>query len=450
MTPAAPAVAASSPAGSAASALPDAGELRVDLRRIKDDVLALAAIGKSGQNQGIYRMAFTDEDMAGKRWLLNRIEECGLEPASDGAANISGILPGEIDSPRVYVGSHIDTVPCAGMLDGALGVVAGLECLRAMRAAGLRPRRSVELIAFSDEEGRFGGTFGSEAFTGVLAPDKLHQAADLGGTALRDAMLAQGLDPMRALEARRRPDEIAAYLELHIEQGPVLHEQRLQVGIVERITGLRSWSLSLVGEANHAGTTPMDYRRDAFMGLADFAHELPRILDENGGPESRATIGKAEIRPGAPNSVPGRVDFSLDFRDPDSALLDELSEAFQKALAAVSRRRRLQFELRVQGEIEPVASHPALVGILHEESDRLGLRSLPMLSGAAHDAQLVGRIAPMAMVFVPSQGGLSHSPAEWTPWEDIEAGANLLLAALCRLACEDLPNPAESAESAEP
>lgn len=414
----------------------------IDLRRIKEDIFALASIGRRDDDQGIYRMAFTDEDMAGKHWLLHRIEENGLAPASDGAANISGVLAGKTDTPRVFVGSHIDTVPCAGMLDGTLGVVVGLECLRAIKAAGIVPERTLELIAFSDEEGRFGGTFGSEAFTGTLTPDKLHQAADLGGTPLRDAMLGQGLDPMKALEARRPPDEIEAYLELHIEQGPVLYEQRLQVGIVDRITGLRSWALSLSGETNHAGTTPMDYRKDAFMGLADFAHELPRILDENGGAHSRATIGRAEILPGAPNSVPGRVDFSLDFRDPESAVLDELSEAFQKSIAAVSRRRGLKFEFNVQGAILPVESHPGIVRILKTEADKLGLRSLQMLSGAAHDAQLVGRIAPMAMVFVPSQGGMSHSPAEWTPWEDIEAGARLMLAALCELACGNLkPTP---------
>jgi len=406
----------------------------IDIERIKADILTLAAIGRNERDRGIYRMAFTDEDMEAKRWLLHRIEETGLEPASDGAANISGILPGKSDSPRIFVGSHIDTVPCAGMLDGTLGVVCGLECLRALKATGVRPDHTIELIAFSDEEGRFGGTFGSEAFTGILTPDKLEGAADLGGTRLVDAMLEQGLDPIRSLEARRSPDEIEAYLELHIEQGPVLDREGLQVGIVDHITGLRSWSLRFTGEANHAGTTPMDYRKDAFMGLADFAHELPRILEENGGVHSRATIGKAEIRPGAPNSVPGSVDFALDFRDPSTDTLEELSLAIQKALAAISRRRGLQFEFSVQGEIQPVASDEGLVGILESQAGQLGLRFQRMLSGAAHDAQLVGRIAPMAMVFVPSRGGLSHSPAEWTAWEDIEAGARLMLAALCKLA----------------
>jgi len=409
-------------------------DFKVDIERIKSDILELAKIGFNEQDRGIYRMAFTEEDMEGKRWLLNRIEEAGLEPASDGAANISGILPGKEDSSRVFVGSHIDTVPCAGMLDGTLGVVVGLECLRVLHGAGATLEKTIELIAFSDEEGRFGGTFGSEAFTGLLTLEKLRSAADLDGMPLHDAMLNQGLDPMRALDARRVPESIDSYLELHIEQGPVLDERQLQVGVVESITGLQSWSLRFEGVANHAGTTPMDYRKDAFMGLADFAHELPRILAENGGVNSRATIGNAEILPGAPNSVPGAVEFSLDFRDPSTEVLAELSLAFQKALAAISRRRGLQFDFHVQGEILPVASDQRLLEILRGEAERLELKSLSMLSGAAHDAQLVGRIAPMAMIFVPSRGGLSHSPDEWTSWEDIEAGANLMLASLCKLA----------------
>lgn len=409
-------------------------DLSVDLERIKADIHSLAAIGHNADDRGIYRMAFTDADMEGKRWLLHRIEENELEGASDGAANISGILHGEEETPRIFVGSHIDTVPCAGMLDGTLGVVVGLECLRTLRSSGLDLKRTIELIAFSDEEGRFGGMFGSEAFSGALTPEKLQGAVDLDQTRLSDAMLAHGLDPVKALDARRSPDSITAYLELHIEQGPVLDRGLLQVGIVERITGLQSWSLRLVGEANHAGTTPMDFRKDALMGLADFAHEIPRILEENGGEHSRATIGKAEIQPGAPNSVPGLVVFSLDFRDPEVDTLDALSQAFQKALAAISRRRGLKFEINVQGNIAPVPCADALKDTLETAAQRLGLRYQRMLSGAAHDAQMVGRIAPMAMIFVPSRNGMSHSPAEWTAWEDIRAGANLMLHALIELA----------------
>lgn len=414
--------------------------LRVEIERIKSDILTLAAIGKNEQDHGIYRMAFTDKDMEGKQWLLKRIEENGLSPDSDGAANISGILPGKIDSPRIFVGSHIDTVPCAGMLDGALGVIVGLECLRVIDTSGLPLEKSLELIAFSDEEGRFGGTFGSEAFTGTLGPGKIEKAKDLGGVRLSDAMLAQGLDPVKALEARRSPRQIDSYLELHIEQGSVLDEDNLQVGIVENITGLRSWSLRFTGEANHAGTTPMKYRKDALMGLADFAHEIPRILEENGDQHSRATIGKAEVLPGAPNSVPATVEFSLDFRDPSTTILDDLAVAFQRALSAIARRRKLMFDYTEQGKILPIASDPKIVTMLETHAKNLGLSHIRMLSGAAHDAQLVGRIAPMAMVFVPSKGGLSHSPSEWTDWSDIEAGANVMLATLYQLASQPLPS----------
>ncbi|MBT8043466.1 MAG: Zn-dependent hydrolase [Verrucomicrobiae bacterium] len=408
--------------------------LRVDLEQIKANVLELAAIGRNADDRGIYRMAFTDKDMEAKRWLAERIKNAGLIASTDGAANVSGLLDCGIGGARLFVGSHIDTVPCAGMLDGALGVIVGLECLRVLAQSGLELASDIELIAFSDEEGRFGGTMGSEAFTGTLTLEKMQTATDLNGISLHDAMTAQGLDPLDALDARRDMDDIRAYLELHIEQGPVLDEEHLQVGVVNQITGLRSWALRFTGVANHAGTTPMHYRKDAFMALADFAHEIPRILDENGGENSRATIGKAEILPGAPNSVPGTVEFSLDFRDPSTEILDELSLAFQKALAAISRRRGLMFEYNVQGEIQPVTSDNELVEILTDQADRLKLRSKVMLSGAAHDAQLVGRIAPMAMIFVPSQGGLSHSPDEWTAWEDIEAAANLMLATLYQLA----------------
>jgi len=409
-------------------------ELAVDITRIKEDILTLAAIGRNEADRGVYRQAFTDADMEGKRWLLHRIEENGLEPASDGAANISGLLRAKSETPHIIVGSHIDTVPCAGTLDGTLGVVVGLECLRVLRAADITPAKTLELIAFSDEEGRFGGMFGSEAFCGFLNLEKLQCTTDLDGTTLTDAMLAQGLDPLRALDARRDPASIDCYLELHIEQGPVLDRELEQVGIVERITGLQTWSLRLLGESNHAGTTPMDYRRDALMGLADFAHEIPRILDENGVETSRATIGKAQIQPGAANTVPGIVEFSLDFRDPDEKVLRELADAFQKALAAICRRRQLQFEYTVQGNIKPVASDERLVDLLDQNAKQLGLRHRRMLSSAAHDAQQVGRIAPMAMIFVPSKSGQSHSPSEWTSWDDIEAGANLMLGTLRELA----------------
>ena len=412
------------------------GDLRVDLERIKRDVRSLAAIGRDPGDRGIYRMAFTDADMVGKRWLEDRITDAGLSPSIDGAANVSGTLHGASELPRVMVGSHIDTVPCAGALDGALGVIIGLECLRRLRESGHSFSRTLELIAFSDEEGRFGGMLGSESVCGQINPERLATMADLDGLALHDAMARHGLAADAALEAARPADSIAAYLELHIEQGPVLDRLQCPIGIVDEITGLFTWSVTLRGEANHAGTTPMEMRNDAFMGLADFAHEIPRILDENGGERSRATIGKAQIMPGAANTVPGAVEFSLDVRDTSDALLDELAAAFRKALSAIARRRDLMFEFEQKSHLRPVTCEERIVRLIESSAERLEVGHQRMPSGAAHDAQIMGRMVPVGMIFVPSKNGQSHSPAEWTAWPDIEAGANVMLRVLSHLASD--------------
>lgn len=415
--------------------------LNVSLTRIKEDILELSKIGRNEEDRGIYRMAFTDADMDGKRWLIDRIKQANLEPTVDGAANVSAHLRGDPSLPTLLLGSHIDTVPCAGALDGALGVVVGLECMRCLKDAGVQPRHGIELIAFSDEEGRFGGMFGSQAVCGQITPEKIDTMHDLDGIRLHDELLRHGYDPLHALDAARSPESIAGYLELHIEQGPVLDRLRKPIGIVDQITGLFTWSVWFRGEANHAGTTPMQMRRDAFLGLAEFAHEIARILEENGTEQSRATIGKAQIMPGAPNTVPGLVEFSLDVRDPSDQVLTELADAFRKALSAIARRRNLMFEFKQQSYIAPVTCGTALVAELKRQAEASGLDYITMPSGAAHDAQILGRMVPAAMLFVPSKGGLSHSPAEWTAWSDIEIAGNLLLRTLQHLsASSDFAN----------
>lgn len=409
---------------------------RVNIDRIKKNVLELATIGRSGEDRGIYRMAFSDADMEGKRWLLDRIDEAGLMSNSDGAGNIFGRLDpdnaADGDKPSILMGSHIDTVPCAGALDGSLGVVVALECLQTLREQGVSLSLPLELVAFSDEEGRFGGMFGSQAFCGRITPDTFHNK-DLDGIELGDAMLRQGMDPVKALDAARSRETVEAYIELHIEQGPVLDQSAIPVGIVENITGLFKWQVRFLGNANHAGTTPMDMRQDAFMGLADFAHELPRILEENGGENSRATIGKAEILPGSANTVPGTVEFSLDVRDTDKDVLEELSKAAQKVLSAIARRRGLRYEYEAMSWIDPVRCDSAVVQVLEQSAQALELGYKCMPSGAAHDAQILGGLTRMGMVFAPSRDGKSHTPEEWTAWEDIEAAANVCINALVEL-----------------
>jgi len=415
-----------------------APSLSVRADRLRHDVQTLGRIGLNPKDGGLYRMAFTPADLEGKAWLRSRLEEAGIPCRVDGAGNHFGRLEGsDPQAPAVLIGSHLDTVPCAGTLDGSLGVITGLECLRRLKETGVELKRPVELVAFSDEEGRFGGMFGSQAFAGDITPKTLHESTALDGTRLEDALRECGFEPFDALEARRDPATLDSYLELHIEQGPVLDRLNKPVGIVEAITGLFRWVVRFRGDANHAGTTPMTMRNDAFMGLADFAHEIPRILDENGGEHSRATIGKAEILPGAPNTVPGLVEFSLDVRDTSAGVLDDLRDAFRKALQAIARRRSLVFEFEEQSKLEPVQCDPDLVAALEERAQGLDIPYERMPSGAAHDAQLLAKVTRTVMIFVPSREGRSHTPAEWTSWNDVEVGANLALHTLHHLATRD-------------
>ncbi|NIP73281.1 MAG: Zn-dependent hydrolase [Gammaproteobacteria bacterium] len=407
--------------------------LRVNFERLQRDIEELGAVGRC-EDHGVYRMAFTEGDVAGRAWLQAKIREAGLGFYVDGAANIHARLGWDGERPSVMTGSHLDSVPGAGHLDGALGVVVGLECLRRLRELDRPLRLPLESISFSDEEGRFGGMLGSQAVSGRLTPEDIYNARDLEGNSLIEAMRGCGFNAMDALRARRAPESVHAFVELHIEQGPVLDRRGIPVGIVDAIAGLFKWEVRLLGGANHAGGTPMDMRKDAFQGLAELANEIPRILEENGSAHSVATIGRVELSPGAANVVPGRAEFSLEVRDTDPRVLQELADAFRKALSAIARRRDLMFEFEVLSEIPPIRCDPGILEIIQETSQALDAPSLVLSSGAAHDTQMMAGLARAGMIFVPSKDGRSHSPAEWTQWEDIETGANVTLNTLYRLA----------------
>jgi len=408
-------------------------ELRINSRRLREDIDTLSRIGRR-EDQGIYRMAFSAGDMAGRHWFHQRITDGGLEFHQDGAANLYARLQWDENTPSMMAGSHLDTVPGAGHLDGALGVVCALEALRVLKEADITLKRPLEAVSFSDEEGRFGGMLGSQAVAGLVTPEYLYNACDLEGVSLADAMAGQGFDVQEALHAQRISGSIHAYVELHIEQGPVLDRQGISIGIVDAITGLFKWEIRLIGAANHAGTTPMNMRADAFQGLAEFAGQIDRVLAEYGSPHSTATIGRAELMPGAANVIPGQVVFSLDVRDTDLHTLETLADALRRTLSVISRRRGLMFEFAVLSEIAPVQCAATVVDAIDDSVNALGLSSTHLRSGAAHDAQIIAAMAPAGMIFVPSKEGRSHSSAEWTAWNDIEAGANTLLNTLRRLA----------------
>lgn len=407
--------------------------LTINRERLQSDIETLAQIGRQ-EDYGIYRMAFSPGDMQGREWFKDKINEAGLEVYQDGAANIYARLDWDGKRPSILMGSHLDTVPGAGHLDGALGVLVALECIRRTKEENLKLNYPLEAIAFSDEEGRFGGMLGSQAVAGMLSPESILNAIDLNGVKLTDAMKAVGLNAMDALYAKRNPESIHAYLELHIEQGPMLDSSGISVGNVDAISGLFKWDVSLIGKANHAGTTPMELRNDAFMGLSEFSSQIQRILDENGSARSVATIGRVEISPGAANVIPGTVNFSLEARDTDEQILEDISNAFRKALSAIARRRGLMFEFKVLSEIEPVKCDSGMVKTIENVAKSLRTPFLQMASGAAHDAQIMAHITRAGMIFVPSKDGRSHSIAEWTDMDDIEKGANIALNTLHRIA----------------
>lgn len=405
----------------------------IDEERLKGLLDGINAFGRNPQTGGFDRPGFSDADLAARRWLAERMRTEGLAVAWDAAGNVFGRL-GSAETPSVMLGSHSDTVPDGGAFDGALGVAVALECALAIRDAGIALRHPLEVVATSEEEGRFGGMLGSQAMVGAIDPAWLAQAADAEGLLLRDAMAAQGFDPARLPEAGRAPGSVKAFLELHIEQGPVLERRGARIGIADSVSGVVHWGVSLRGTANHSGTTPMDMRADAFAGLAEAAAAIPDLIEVFGTADSRVTIGKVELHPNFPHTIPGRADFSLIVRDSDAAVMQALCDAFRRSLERVSLARRLTLEIVERSRLLPVALDPGLVRLLLEEAEALGLDPLSLPSGAGHDAQTMQALCPSGLVFVPSRKGISHAPEEWTDWPAVLDGARLMLRAAERLA----------------
>ena len=410
-------------------------ELRIDLGRLRRDIEALAAIGRDPTG-GISRPAWSPAHEEARAWLLGQLRAAELNPRVDPAGNVFGRL-GEGTSV-VLTGSHIDTVPRGGPLDGALGVLAGVECLRTIAASRIRPPRALEVAAFTDEEGRFYGFFGSRALAGSLDRALAERLTDPNGLALSEAMRRAGFDLARTPEARRDPREIAAYVELHIEQGPWLEAADMPIGIVEGIVGIRRFRLTFVGQPDHAGTTPMDRRRDAFLTAAEYATKSRELVVRGGQGRAVTTIGVVDVRPGVPNIVPERAALLQELRDSDPALLERLATRTLQAARRVARQRGLILEVTHLMRADPVRMSPRIQAAIEATAAGLGLPTRRMPSGAGHDAQILAAVTDAGMVFVPSQGGRSHRPDEWTDWPAIERGANVLLGTLLHLASGDV------------
>ncbi len=405
---------------------------KISSARLKALLDGINRFGAGRPEEGFNRPGFSDADMAVRDWFTEEMQADGLAVTRDGANSVFGRF-GAPDSPSIMVGSHLDTVVNGGAFDGALGVAVALECVRAMKEAGIQPAVPIEVVATSEEEGRFGGMLGSQAIAGLVTAEWLSSAADADGVLLADAMRAQGLEPEAVLGAGRPKGSVKAFLELHIEQGPVLEREAIAIGLPEGATGIINLQVTLKGTANHSGTTPMDMRADAFAGLAEIAVQIPDMIAQSPSEIARITIGKVELAPNHPHTVPGEAIFSVIIRDASEAVMRGLQRLFYRTTAAVAGKHGLAHEIVEKSVIAPVAFDAGLVNLLSEEAKALGLPARRMISGAGHDAQTMMALCPSAMIFVPSRNGISHAPEEFSEWADIEKGAELMLAALMRL-----------------
>jgi N-carbamoyl-L-amino-acid hydrolase len=406
-------------------------DIRIDLDRLKDDLESLAKIGLN-PNGGITRPSFSQADLEARAWLKEKIKGAGLTLRQDGAGNIFGRLEGK--GKTIMAGSHIDSVINGGKFDGPAGVLSALECLRRIKEEGLSLSRPVEVASFTDEEGNLVGDFlGSRAFTGQLAREILEKDLTQFGTTLPEILKGTEFSIESIMEAHKQRPDVEAFLELHIEQGPVLETENKPLGIVDRIAGKYHKLCSFLGEASHSGTTPLELRHDAFLGLADFAlKSTQHVATKHYG--SMVTIGRVNVRPGTFSVVPGQVDFSLDFRSTSPETLGELEKALQALAEDVASTRGLNFTSKIVDKTDPVSFPPRIMDIMKEECAKLGYEFLILPSGAGHDAQILASVAEAGMIFIPCLDGISHSPQEMIKWEDLEKGANLLLQVMLRLA----------------
>ncbi len=408
--------------------------MKVDLDRLLDDIATLATFGATAEG-GVDRESFSTADLGARAWLIDRCEAAGLTVRFDAVGNVFATLEGP-PGPALWCGSHIDSVPDGGRYDGALGVLSGLECLRRLAEENVPLARSVTLVVFADEEGSFDHLLGSTALVEGFDPERAATLTSRRGRPLLEALGDAGLD----VSTPRPPvaeGEVSAFVELHIEQGPVLERDGDAVGIVDAIVGMGGGSITFHGRADHAGTRPMDDRRDAVRGAADLVAGLPGLAAT--APGSVATVGSISVRPGAANVVPRSARVSLDYRHPSAAGLMALHAAIVDRARWSADDHGLDLEIDLMEPIAPIRMDERVQGAIRDAGTALGV-SLPTLpSGALHDAQMMARVVPTGMVFVRCRDGRSHTAHEHTDDADVGAGADVLLGALARLATQEHP-----------
>ena len=407
--------------------------IRIDpaeVERLLRELSRHGAVGDTGVNRLVYSGEWTSAMDLCRVWA----DAAGLEVRTDAVGNLWARLPGRADGSVIVTGSHIDSQCNGGRFDGALGAIGGILALRALREQVGWPQRTLEAVVLCEEEGsRFpkAGFWGSRALAGKISATDPETILDHEGRSIAEAMRSCGLDPSRIPAAKR--NDIDAFLELHIEQGPVCEDAGVSVAIVEAITGIAQFEATLAGEQNHAGACPMDLRRDPMAGFAEIAGRLIDHAHRLGRP-AVTTIGRCDVRPGGSAVVPQRVVFSIDARHPDPDARTRMYAVHERLIREAAERRGLVAELRTLIDHEPCRCDPDLVVALQQAADNCGIPRVTMTSGAGHDAQQMSEIARSAMIFVRSRGGLSHTPEEYSSTEDCTDGIRVLAEALRLLA----------------
>lgn len=403
--------------------------LAINSERLWASLMEMAQIGGTPKG-GCNRQALTADDQAGRALFRRWCEAAGAEVRTDPLGSMFARREGREDLPPVLIGSHLDTQPTGGKFDGVLGVLAGLEVLRFLDESGIRTRRPIEVVNWTNEEGcRFApAMLASAGFAGILSPEAVFETRDAAGIRFKDALADIGVVPDMPLGQR----EIAAYLELHIEQGPILEAEEADLGIVTGGQGLFWYDVEITGFESHAGSTPMPRRADALVAAAALVSALQEI-GHGAAPFGVATVGQMEVRPNSRNVIPGSVLLSVDFRHPDLDALHRMDQRFREAVAGLTGNG-ITMSVREVAATKPIAFDAGLLTLLRDEADALGLKHRDIISGAGHDAVHIAKIAPAAMIFTPCREGISHNEAEHIEPEQARDGANLLLRAALWLA----------------
>ena len=398
----------------------------VDAKRLNGTLAALGDIGSTPE--GMQRIAFSPADVDGRRFVIDLMERAELQVRVDTAGNIIARRAGQDSrAAAIAMGSHVDTVPSGGKYDGAVGVMGAVEVIRTLNDLDITTRHPVEVLVFTNEEGtRYNRwLFGSRAMAGLLERGDL-EAVDSEGVSLAERLNAIGGDMERVSESTRQKGELCAYLELHIEQGPVLHRTEVPIGVVTGITGRIVLQVNVIGAANHAGTTPMDARKDALLAASRLVQSVNSIATTEEVCRV-GTVGMMSVGPNAVNVVPGEVKLGVEFRDIAVDRLEHAAERLGEISTQIAEATETEIQIRREELGQPAATSKRLQEIVAQASQRLGLASRSMPSGAGHDAQAMAAITDIGMIFVPSVEGISHSPREHSTPESCVDGANVLL-----------------------